>query len=256
MNKIKALLIEDDVHLRDGFKALLERYAPDMLVVGEAESVAQGLAVWQQCQPQVLFVDIHLTDGTGFDLLEAYTQQMGALQAQVVFITAHEQYALKAFRFSALDFLLKPIDPDELQAVLTKIRHWAIQSQSFAHIDLLLENMRKRQDAFKRIALTNADGMHLYEVADIMRCESEDNYTVFHLRNHKPVLVSRTLKEYDELLSDHGFERVHQSHLVNGAFVKSYIKKDGGYLVMADGTHIPVSQRKKERIQDWLNRGY
>ncbi|OYU84869.1 MAG: DNA-binding response regulator [Flavobacterium sp. BFFFF2] len=256
MTKVPAILIEDDVHLREGFKMLLERYAPDMQVVAEADSVATGLAVLQQYQPQVVFLDIHLTDGTGFDLLENYQQQFGALTSQVIFITAHEQYALKAFRFSALDYLLKPIDPDELQAVLIKLRQLVIQQHSFAHIDLLLENMRKRNDSFKRIALTNSDGMHLFEVADIMRCESEDNYTVFYIKGHKPVLISKTLKEYDDLLSEHGFERVHQSHLVNGAYVKSYIKKEGGYLVMTDGAHIPVSQRKKERIQDWLNRGY
>ena len=126
------------------------------------------------------------------------------------------------------------------------------KSDGYAHIDLLLENIRKKVDNFKRIALSTSDGIHLFDVSDIIRCESEDNYTKFYIKNNKPIMISKTLKEYEELLSEHGFERIHQSHLINLSYLKSYIKKDGGYVVMADNSHLPISQRKKERLQEVL----
>jgi two-component system LytT family response regulator len=248
---IKAVLIDDDDNLRNGMKSLLFRYAPDIDIVGEADSVETGTELLLQHSPQVVFLDIHLGDGSGFDLLEEVNRK-GKLNFQIVFITAHEQYAIKAFRFSALDFLLKPVDPDELEKVIDKIKNVLDKNDNVAHIDLLLENIRKKVTNFKRIALSNSDGIHLFDVSDIIRCESEDNYTKFYIKNNKPVLISKTLKEYEDLLTEHGFERIHQSHLINLSFLKSYIKKDGGYVVMADNTHLPISQRKKERLQELL----
>ncbi|WP_395633137.1 LytR/AlgR family response regulator transcription factor [Flavobacterium sp.] len=248
---ITALLIDDDSNLRNGMKSLLARYAPEIRIIGEADSVEAGAKIVLQNPPQVVFLDIHLGDGSGFDLLEEVNQR-GKLNSQIVFITAHEQYAIKAFRFSALDFLLKPVDPEELQKVIEKLKQVIDKNDNVAHIDLLLENIRKKVDNFKRIALSNSDGIHLFEVSDIIRCESEDNYTKFYIKNSKPILISKTLKEYEELLTEHGFERIHQSHLINLAYLKSYIKKDGGYVVMADNAHLPISQRKKERLNELL----
>lgn len=249
---ITALLIDDDKHLRKGMKSLMERYASDIVIIGEAESVKTGIVALEKYKPQVVFLDIHLSDGTGFDILEEISKIQGKINAHVVFITAHEQYALKAFKFSALDFLLKPVDPEELQKTITKIKETLEKHHSFEHIDLLLENIRKKVDNFKRIALSTSDGIHLFEISDIIRCESQDNYTKFYIRNHKPLLISKTLKEYEELLGEHGFERIHQSHLINLAYLKSYIKNDGGYVIMADNTNIPISQRKKERLQELI----
>ena len=249
---IRALLIDDDSNLRNGMKSLLSRYAPDIQILGEADSVKAGINAIEYHQPNVIFLDIQLGDGTGFDILEQLTQKRGSINAHVVFITAHEQYAVKAFRFSALDYLLKPVDPEDLHAVIEKIKKVLNDNESFAHIDLLLENIRKKVDKFKRIALSTAEGIHLFEVSDIIRLESQDNYTKFYIKDNKPVLISKTLKEYEDLLSEQGFERIHQSHLINLAYLKSYIKKDGGYAVMADNSHLPISQRKKERLQELL----
>ncbi len=246
---ITAVLIDDDKHLREGLKALLQRYTNQINIVGEAESVKSGVEILELMQPQVIFLDIHLSDGTGFDILE---QLKGKTTAHIVFITAHEQYALKAFKFSALDFILKPVDPEELQNTIIKIKEVVGKSNSFEHIDLLLENIRKKVDNFKRIALSTSDGIHLFEVTDIIRCESKGNYTEFFIKNHKPVLISRTLKEYEEILSEHGFERIHQSHLINLSYLKSYIKSDGGYVIMADNTNIPLAQSKKEKLQELI----
>ncbi len=249
---ITALLVDDDKHLRAGLKALLERYTQDITIIGEAESVKTGIAAIEKGKPQVIFLDIHLSDGTGFDILEQLANTNGKINAHIVFITAHEQYAVKAFKFSALDFILKPVDPEELQNTIAKIKEAVGKTNSFEHIDLLLENIRKKVDNFKRIALSTSDGIHLFEVSDIIRCEAKINYTQFYIKNHKPVLISRTLKEYEELLTEHGFERIHQSHLINLSYLKSYIKNDGGYVIMADNTSIPIAQSKKERLQELI----
>jgi len=248
---IKAILIDDDHHLRTGLKALLERYTDDIAIIGEAESVKTGIEAVERLKPQVIFLDIHLSDGTGFDMLEKLSAQ-GKIKAHIVFITAHEQYAVKAFKFSALDFILKPVDFEELQNTIAKIKGVVNQNSSFEHIDLLLENIRKKVDNFKRIALSTSDGIHLFDVADIIRCEAKVNYTQFYIKNHKPVLISRTLKEYEEILSEHGFERVHQSHLINVSYLKSYIRSDGGYVIMSDNTTIPIAQSKKEKLQELI----
>ena len=249
---ITAVLVDDDSNLREGMKALLSRYAPGIRIVGEAENVSDAVLAIDRLNPQVVFLDIQLADGTGFDILEKLTVKNGKIESQVVFITAHEQYAIKAFRFSALDFLLKPVDPEELQKVIEKIKNTVKKKDSFDHIDLLLENIRKKVDNFKRIALSTTDGIHLFEISDIIRCESTDNYTTFYIKNNKPILISKTLKEYEELLTEHGFERIHQSHLINLAYLKSYIKKDGGYVIMSDDSNLPVSQRKKDRLQELI----
>lgn len=249
---ISALLVDDDENLRNGMKGLLAMYAPEIKIVGEADNIVTGIESITKLKPQVVFLDIQLNDGTGFDILEQLAAKNGKTTSHIVFITAHEQYAIKAFRFSALDFLLKPVDPDELKKVIEKINAVVGKNDDYAHIDLLLENIRKRVDNFKRIALSNSDGIHLFEISDIIRCESEDNYTKFYIKNSKPILISKTLKEYEDLLTEHGFERIHQSHLINIAYLKSYIKKDGGYVVMADDSNLPISQRKRDRLQELL----
>lgn len=249
---ITAILIDDDANLRNGLKGMLQLYAPEIDIIGEADSVKTGVLIIQALQPQIVFMDIQLGDGNGFDILEQLAQKNGKATTNVVFVTAYEEYAIKAFRFSALDFLLKPIDPEELLKVIGKIKKVVEKSDNYAHIDLLLENIRKKVDTFKRIALSTSDGIHLFDISDIIRCESEDNYTKFIIKNNKPILISKTLKEYEELLGEHGFERIHQSHLINLTYLKSYIKKDGGYVVMSDNSNLPISQRKKDRLQELL----
>lgn len=248
---ITAVLIDDDINLRNGMKGLLALYAPDITIVGEADSVATGIVAMLEHEPQVVFLDIQMNDGTGFDLLEQFTEKQGKINSHVIFITAYEHYAIKAFRFSALDFLLKPVGPDELEKVIEKLRGVLDKDNDYSHIDLLLENIRKKADNFKRIALSNSDGIHLLEISDIIRCESDDNYTKFFIKNRKPILISKTLKEYEELLTEHGFVRIHQSHLINLSFAKSYAKKEG-ILNMADNSQLPISQRKREVLHEVL----
>lgn len=249
---ITAVLIDDDVNLREGMKGLLALYAPSIRIIGEADSVASGVDILTKLDPQVVFLDIQMNDGTGFDLLEKLSEVNGKVTSHIVFITAYEHYAIKAFRFSALDFLLKPVSPDDLEKVIDKIRNVLEKDNDYSHIDLLLENIRKKADNFKRIALSNSDGIHLLDISDIIRCESDDNYTKFFIKNRKPILISKTLKEYEELLTEHDFVRIHQSHLINLAYVKAYVKKDNGFVLMNDDVQLPISQRKREQLQDVL----
>ena len=251
---ITAVLIDDDHNLRNGMKAMLALYAPEINILGEADSVKTGTKLIEEINPDIVFLDIMMNDGSGFDILERLNKKYGKISSHIVFVTAHEKFAIKAFRFSALDFLLKPIDPEELQGVIRKIKNITDNSSENKTIELLLENISKKADSFKKIALSTSDGIHLFEIKDIIRCESVDNYTKFHFKDHKTVLISKTLKEYEELLSDQGFERIHQSHLINLNELKSYIKKDGGFVIMSDNTQVPVSQRKKERLQEVIGR--
>ena len=250
---ITALLIDDDKNLRNGMKILLSKYATEIKIVGEAESVKSGVLAIENLNPQVIFIDIDLGDGTGFDILEQVAvKNNGKIKSHVVFVTAHDQYAVKAFKFSALDYLLKPVDLEELQNVVRKIKSVISQTSSYEHINLLLENINKKTTQFKRIALSTADGTHLLNIEDIIRCESIDNYTKFFLKDNQSILIAKTLKEYEELLIEHGFERIHQSHLINLACVKSYMKNSGGFVIMIDDAKIPVSQRKKEGLIERL----
>jgi len=251
---ITAVLIDDDDNLRNGMKALLSLYAQEIKILGEASSVSAGITLMEEMQPDVAFLDIMMNDGTGFDILENLNDKYGKICSRIVFVTAHEKFAIKAFRFSALDFLLKPVDPEELQSVIGKIKSISHKNDESKTIELLLENITRKTENFKKIALSTSEGIHLFEIKDIIRCESVDNYTRFHVKNHKTILISKTLKEYEELLSDQGFERIHQSHLINLNELKSYIRKDGGFVIMSDDSQLPVSQRKKERLQDYISR--
>jgi two-component system LytT family response regulator len=248
---VKAIIIDDDANLRVGLKTMLTRYASQIEVVAEADSVFSGLKVIEENQADVLFLDIQMGDGTGFDILDKLKAKTNKISQQIVFITAFEQYAIKAFRFSALDYLLKPVDPEELIQVTTKIYDAVKNQNQTSHVDVLLESIRNKSEDLSRIVLNNSEGMHILEVEDIIRCESEDNYTKFFINGTKPLMISKTLKEYDELLSDTGFLRVHQSHLINIKHVDIFLKSDCK-VRMNDGTIVPVSQRKKDKFLEAL----
>lgn len=250
---ISTVLIEDDVNIRKGLAILLGQIAPDLEIVAQAGTVQEGLSLIEKHQPSVLFLDIQLTDGSSFDILDQLVKKYDKISAQIVFITAYQEYAIKAFKFSALDYLIKPIDPEELQKAIAKIRVLHQTQVQYSQIDLLLEYFAKNKQP-KKIVLSTAEGTHLIDLKDIIRCESMDNYTKFFLKNEKPILISKTLKEYDELLKDSGFERIHQSHLINLKYLKSYIKTDGGYVIMTDNSELPVSQRKREHLQEILKK--
>ena len=191
---IRAIIVDDEENLRKGLNTFLNKYCPEVNVLAQADSVRSALEAIKKHEPDLLFLDIQLSDGTGFDILEkiAATNQ-GEINLHTIFITAFDQYAVKAFKFSALDYLLKPIDPEELKEAVNKVKEKVPQKNLSDPLELLLENLRSSTVHTKRIALASSEGIHMFNISDIIRCESLDNYTRFYLNNHKPILVSKTL---------------------------------------------------------------
>jgi two-component system LytT family response regulator len=245
---IRALILDDEAASREALKGKLQLFAPEVEVIGESESVQDALSKVIEDQPDVIFLDINLSGENGFELLEKLQESSEGQEEkpEVIFITAHDEFALRAIKFSALDYLLKPIDPEELVKAIRKLEEQ--KNNSSVPMGVLIENLRGGSGMPKRIVVPTYDGMHILKVSDIIRCESSSNYTNFLLKDAKPILASKTLKEYDIMLSPYNFERIHKSHLINMAYVKRYVPSDGGYMIMEDDSRIPVANRKKEQL--------
>lgn len=248
---LKALIIDDEENSRAALRGKLELFCPDIKPITEAGDIESAIKEVVAGKPDVMFLDVKLAEGTGFELLERLQQEGTDWRGDVIFTTAHDEFALKAIKFSALDYLLKPIDPEELVKAVRKAQQSnAVEPRE--GISVLLENFRSATESPKKIVIPSSDGMHIINVSDILRCESSSNYTQFVLRAGKNLLASKTLKEFDNMLSDHNFERIHKSHLVNMNYVKRYVQSDGGYVIMEDDSRIPVANRKKEHLMTLL----
>lgn len=244
---IKAIIVDDIPQAIDLLKNDLQNYCPEIEVIAEAPSVVSGTKLIKQLKPDVVFLDIELQDGTGFDILEI----LGDISFKIIFTTASDEHAIKAFRFSAIDYLLKPINPEELQEAVQKCKD--SQPDSRENVDLLLDAVKEKTSP-RKLALHTLDKIQVTEIRDIIRCESSGNYTTFFFTDKQKLLVTKTLKEYEKLLVEFNFIRVHQSHLINADHIKEYIKTEGGYLVMRDGSHVSVSIRKKPMVMKLLDR--
>lgn len=243
---IKAIIIDDIEQARITLKKDLQTYAKDVEIIGEANGVVEGAKLLKTTRPDLLFLDIQMQDGSGFDLLDILKD----IPFKIIFITASDAHAIKAFRYAAIDYLMKPVDPDELVSALKKFREQDVnESEKYK---LLNESLKNSSKPHQRLALHTQDKIHIVNINDIIRCESNVNYTEFHFSNAKKLLVTKTLKDFDDLLSDQGFYRVHQSHLVNTKYIKEFVKSDGGYLMMTDGSSIPVSTRKRPEVMKML----
>ena len=244
----RAIIIDDIDNSRITLQHDLEKYCPRIKVIGEADSVVTGITIIEDRKPDVVFLDIQLGDGTGFDILE----RLDKIDFNVIFTTALDSYGIKAIKFSALDYLLKPIDTDELIAAVKKLDNYKTKDDFNGSINLLLENIKDIQTTNKRIALNSADKIHMIYINDIIRCESQGSYTIFYLANKEQIVATRNLKEYEQLLEEYSFIRVHHSHLINFNFLKEFVKKDGGYAIMVDNTQVPVSFRKRNNLLDMI----
>ena len=247
MTKIRAIIIDDEQESRNTVLNILVKYCPDVVVVAQGEDVRSGMRVILEYQPDLVFLDVQMPDGTGFDLLE----RLPEITFRVVFVTAYDQFALKAIKFSALDYILKPIDPQQLIEAVNKFEPPSKLKQFTDQISTLLRN----KNHLERIALPTLEGYRFINVRDIIRCQSDSNYTRFFLNNGHQVLVTRTLKESDEALSDMEFVLIHQSHPINIRYIDRYLKGDGGTIIMTDGSALELARRRKEeflaRMQDW-----
>lgn len=239
---MKIVLIDDQESVRKNLRALLAKYAADWNVIGEAYSVESGLKLLSELKTDVVFLDVEMADGTGFDLLAQY----GSPDFQVVFATGYDRYAVKAFKYSAVDYLLKPIDPADLVAALKKVERQS-KSLSATTIDNMMANLKVPLED-QKIVLKDLETVYLVKLSEIVRCESQNNYTTFFLMDGRKLTISVTLKEYDKLLSEHNFFRVHQSHLINLQHFDRYDKREGGVIYMKDGSTAPLAGRRKDHL--------
>lgn len=245
--KITTILVDDEQGNRENLLRMIRQYCPQIEVLAVCCSVAETQIALSKTQPDILFLDIRLGSDTGFTLLESLPK----ISFEVIFVTAYDSYAIQAIRFSALDYLLKPIDSSELVNAVEKATQIILRKQDNKRMQNLLRNARSL-DKHKKIALSVADKIEFVEIDSIIRCESESNYTTFYLKSGEKLIVSKTLKEYDELLTPYYFLRVHQSHLINLDEVKSFIKTDGGYIRMKDGTSISISRQRRNYVMERL----
>lgn len=242
---MRAILVDDESANLENLRHLLEKYCVAVKIVACASDVATAKSLMELHQPDLLFLDIQLGKNSGFDLLNEIREKT----FEVIFVTAYDNYGIQAIKFAALDYLLKPVSADELKAAVQKALHKLKHKQQNEQLSFLLQQLNVGEKSAPKIALPQQNEIRYVQVSDIVRCEAANTYTFFFLSNGDKILVSKSLKEYADLLKPHGFLRAHQSHLVNPASVKSWLKEDGGMLLMNNGDKIPVSKPNREQIK-------
>ncbi len=245
---IRCVIVEDEEMARKVLKSLLAQYCPDVMVCAEADDITSGQEMIEAFRPDLVFLDIEMPGGSGFKLLN----NIKDIDFEVVFITAYEQFAIKAIRHDALDYLLKPVDPKELVAAVEKVKDAKYKKTLKKQYDNLLKNIDPDQLVVKKISISTSDKIHLIEVDDIIRCESDNYYTIIYFKDGTSLLVSKTLKEMEQKLEEYDFVRTHKSHLVNMRCIMNFIK-DEMMVLLTDGVKVPVSKRKKEKILEVIN---
>ena len=246
---IKCVIVDDESKAREILVEMLKLYCSDVEVIGQAHNVHSGYELINNLNPDLVLLDIKMPDGSGFDLLNKFNK----INFKVIFITAHEEYAIKAFRFSALDYILKPIDPNDLISAVEKVSGVENLNDINQQFKTLKDNFYTESNAQeKKIVLKTTENIYIISIKDVIRCQSEKNYTYFYFKNRERVIVSKTLKEFDEILTDYGFLRIHRSHLVNLSYIDRFDKSEGGYLIMTDGSKVDVSHRKKDALLQYI----
>ncbi|XZF13191.1 LytR/AlgR family response regulator transcription factor [Chitinophagaceae bacterium MMS25-I14] len=249
MSQLRAILVDDEANNLDNLRILLNQYCPQVSVIATAASASDARTLIHELSPDILFLDIRMPGETGFDLLKS----LPGVNFEVIFVTAYDQYGVRAIKFSALDYLMKPIVIDELKNAVEKAFVRIAEKQQHRRLDNLLQYLQEEKSREQhKLALSTTTETRFVRVQDILYCRSTNSYTSFYLQGGEVLLVSKPIKEYEELLAPYGFLRAHQSYLVNKEYIKSLVKKDGYYLLMEDGNSIPVSRQKKDYIQQMI----
>ena len=242
---LRTVIIDDESHVRETLQHMLRKFCPQVNLVGEAKSVAAGIREIREKAPELVFLDIKMNDGTGFDLLD----RIGNIDFKIIFITAYEQYAIQAFGFSAIDYILKPVNPEKLVDAVEKAEK-LVQSSFIIQLDTLKKNLNTPENKDRKIILRTMENIYLLDVQDIIHCESDGSYTLFDTMEDGRITISKSIKGYDDLLSGSGFLRVHRSHLINLKHVRRFSRQDGGVVVMKKGIEVPASTRGRERLME------
>jgi len=247
---IKCILIDDESNSLEMMEWLLKTYCPQVKIEAMCNAADRGIEAIHKYRPDVVFLDIEMPHMNGFDMLE----QFDKLFFDVVFCTAYDQFAIKAFRYSALNYLLKPVDPEDLKETIRRLEEKkSVPSQG--QIELLLQNIRQtNKPGVQRIALTTGDGMIFVPTTDILYCEAESNYTAVVLEGGKKIIVSKVLKEIDEALAGPDFFRVHNSFLININRIRKFVRGDGGYVVMEDGANVSISRSRRQEFMELFSK--
>lgn len=248
---MKAILVDDEQSNIDNISALLKRYCPRVNILAAATDIYEAEKLINHYQPDLLFLDIQMGEQTGFDLLGLISEK----NFEVVFITAFDKYGIEAIKFAALDYLLKPVVIADLVLAVNKAEDKIIARDKNLQLQFLLNHLKSGDQSPTKIALPQLHEIRYVSVKEIIRCEADNSYTFFYLSSNERILISRSIKEYNELLKPLGFVRVHQSHLVNKAFVKSWLKEDGGSLLLSNGDKVPVSRPNRNLVQQALSHG-
>jgi len=240
---IKALVVDDEKKSRESLRMLLDEFCDNVEVVGTAESISETLGIVKEKNPNLVFLDIRMRGESGFDLFKHFDE----VNFEVVFTTAYSEYAIKAFKFSAIDYLLKPIDIEGLQEAVEKAEE-RIKSKEFPQkrIEALLQNLKPIESTNFKLALPTAKGLLFVKLSEILYCVGQNNYTEFYIKDKTKIIVSKTLKEYESMLSEHNFFRIHKSYLINLNEITEYIRGDGGYVIMNNNSSLDVAKRRKE----------
>lgn len=243
MDKVKAIIVDDEQHCIDRLAGILQSdYSEVVDLAGTFHSVEEGYAGINEIKPDLVFLDVQIHEKTGFDLL----RQLGRTNFEVIFTTAYDKFAVQAIKFSALDYLLKPVDRDDLRLAIDKYTAKRKKEDVNSRLEVLLHNIRPQNGIPGRIIVPTSNGFEIFEVTEIMRCESSSNYTTIYLKDKQKLMVAKTLKEFEEMLAEHNFFRIHNSHLVNLAYIKSYNRGKGGSVILSDGMELEVSTRRKD----------
>lgn len=245
---IRAILIDDEIFNLENLQTLLEKHCPQVTIIASAQNVDDALDAVVKHSPNLLFLDIQMGNKTGFDVLK----QLPTRNFEVIFVTAFDQYGIQAVKFAALDYLLKPIDIEELILAVNKAENKLSTKVQTSQLDFLLQQLKKSETKVSKIALQMQGEIRYVNLSEIIRCEADNTYTHFFLSNGEKILVSKSLKEYADLLRPNGFLRCHQSHLVNPDYVKSLLKEDGGVLLLLSGEKIPISKPNRDAVKQAL----
>lgn len=245
---MRCIIIEDEDQAISALISEINRNCPELNIVGTAGKIKEAINLIENANPELIFLDIQLTDGLGFEILNHFEKH----NFQIIFTTAYSQYAINAIKFSALDYLLKPINASELKNAVSKAKA-KNKNELHSQIESFLKN-QTLQNQNKKIALQTSQGIFIHEIQTIIKCTSEGNYTNIHFIDGKKLLISKPLKDFEDMLCGYGFERIHHSHIINLNHLSSYVFKDGGYVILTDKSSLPVSKRKKASLMDYLSK--
>jgi len=248
--ELSCVIVDDEIHCSETLKYELEKHCPHVKILATINNPLKAKQIIVKLKPSLVFLDIEMPGVSGFELLNSFDQ----ISFSVIFVTAYDQYALKAFKFAAVDYILKPVDGKELLTALTKVNIESNPTLNATKLKLILESLHQKDNKLSKIALNNGHKVEIVTIKDIIRCEADSNYCKIFLSDTRDLYVSKTLKDVEELLSNHHFIRVHNKHLVNVSYVQNYLKSDGGILTMSDGYQIHVTRYSKKELLQLLIR--